>query len=310
MYESIRALHLSAVISMLGVSGEFKTRKGGTEYYGKCPLHDAKRNTTSFSFDNTGRFHCFSCGKKGRGAIDVVMAFKGCGFQEAVEWLSSQQTLPQSRHVVSTTPTNKAPNPLVTIEPAENQVYRSSYEKFKVESDWLKKRGLTQETLDRYGVFQYENPKRRSAYNGNILLPIRRFRDGEVVGYLVRFLQGEVKYLFPKGVSKSLEVFGSYQLREQTLPLRVGYLVESPFAVMKFHQLGFPAVSCYGWSVSPEQVSILTQLARGWVYLPDANKRDSIGQVLHQLSQKCWVKCPEYPADDPEHLTAEQIRSL
>jgi hypothetical protein len=39
-------------------------------------------------------------------------------------------------------------------------------------------------------------------------------------------------------------LFGAWQLRdEERGPLRIVYLVESPFAVMHFHQLGFPAVS-------------------------------------------------------------------
>lgn len=76
------------------------------------------------------------------------------------------------------------------------------------------------------------------------------------MGYLSRNI-GEVspekpKYLFPNGVSKGL-LFGAWQIKnEATLPLRVVYLVESPFSVLGFSQLGLLAVSPFGWSVSPE----------------------------------------------------------
>src|SRR3990167_10230457 len=300
----MRSLPLLSVLAMLRVQQNWKTRKGGAEHYGRCPLHSSKRNTTSFSMDSSGRFHCFSCGAKGRGAIDLVMAYNKVGFKEAVTWLTSQT--PQVQSAPQTTS--------IAVEPVsellENVPYKSSYEKFKVESGWVKERGFTGETLEPFGVFEYNNPKRKSIYSGSIMIPIKRFLDGATVGYLARLRQGDVKYLWPKGVLKSLEIFGAWHLRSEQ-PHRVGYLVESPFAVMKFHQLGFPAVSCYGWSVSSEQTSILRDLAKGWVFLPDADRRkEALQQVVPLLVQRSWMKCPEYPCSDPELLTREQIQAL
>ena len=51
------------------------------------------------------------------------------------------------------------------------------------------------------------------------------------------------------------------------------YVVESAFSVRHFHQLGLPAVALLGWSVSEQQLEILTQLAKGVVYLPDSDKQ-------------------------------------
>ena len=86
-YADLRSLPLSLVIPWLGAPGSWKERKGGSEWSGKCPLHEAKKNNTSFSFHQDGRFNCFSCGKKGRGAIDFTMALRGVGFQDAVDEL-------------------------------------------------------------------------------------------------------------------------------------------------------------------------------------------------------------------------------
>src|ERR1019366_473643 len=36
--------------------------------------------------------------------------------------------------------------------------FKSTYEKYKVESPWLKERGLTEDTLKRFEVFEYMNP--------------------------------------------------------------------------------------------------------------------------------------------------------
>jgi DNA primase len=117
------------------------------------------------------------------------------------------------------------------------------------------------------------------------------------------------KYVFPKGFQKSREVFGAWQLKDKA-QLRTCFLVESPFAVMAFWQKGFHAVSCFGWSISPEQIAVLAQLARGYQFLPDKDKTKEATQYAGLLSQSCWVRMPNYPADDPEALTAEQIKAL
>lgn len=309
-YASLRALPLQAILYWLGVRTEWKSRKDGQELYGPCPFCQPKRNRANFSFTTDGKFHCFSCSQKGKGSIDLVIAYRKVGFQEAVEILkgfdASQIQLPQ-----------EAANPRTKlVQVVENQPFKGSYEKFYQPSEWLAKRGFAPETLETFGVGLYDNPKRQSRYKGKILLPVRRFVDGEVVAYLARTpepAEGEPKYIFPKGFAKHLELFGCWQLKEKgCLPLRVGFLVESPFCVMRFHQLGLPAVSPFGWSVSDEQVKILRDLAKGWVYLPDSDKHEQAAESVRKIACVCWVKLPPLPEGirDPEQLTIEQIRSL
>ena len=308
-YRNLRSLPLQAVLTCLGVTDVWKSRKEGTEWWGRCPLHDAKRNSNSFSFDNTGRWHCFSCNAHGRGAIDLVMAVRKVGFQEAVEFLKTlhAEPIPTPQLVCKT-----AETPTIS----ENPPFHGSYQKFYVPSEWLAKRGFLPATLARYEVGEYSNPSRQSAYKGKILLPVRRWKDGELVAFLARTpepKEGEVKYVWPKGFSKHLELFGAWQLKNDvSLPVRVVYVVESPLSVLKFAQLGFPAVSPFGWSVSPEQAATLARLAKGCVFLPDADKYQEAGQFAGLLSQHLWVKMPGLPAgvNDPEQLSAEQIRAL
>src|SRR5258707_9599799 len=88
-YADLRVLPLRDVLSWLGVNTEWKSRKDKQENYGPCPIHQAQKNQTSFSFDSTGRFFCFSCGKHGKGALDLVMAVKGLGFNQSVDLLRS-----------------------------------------------------------------------------------------------------------------------------------------------------------------------------------------------------------------------------
>ena len=262
-------------------------------------------------------FHCFSCQAKGKGAIDFVQQLRKGGFQDAVNFLT----------VI--TPT-KAPiaSPEVVSEPIKG--YSGKYEKYKVPCEWLDKR-IPRQIQELYGVFCYNNPARKSAYSGRVMIPV-----GDVVGQLYGYLGRHVpdnppnqqtnkdipKYLFPNGLEKSKYLFGAHELSSGKVlrpdgqfhqaPVRVVYLVESPFCVMKFASYGLPAVSPFGWSVSEEQRKLLQSICRGLVYIPDKNKYDQATNQAAALCQAMWCRMPTLPAgiDDPEYLNYEQILAL
>ncbi len=304
-YAHIRNLPLFAVLSGLGIDmSRFKQRKGkyGKEYYGPCVFHEAKENNTSFSFSENGLFHCFSCQVKGKSAIDLVMKVKECNFTSAVallEQLGTQvgtQTEPKTEQQEAT-----------KLVP-----FKGSYHKYKVPCEWLTNRIPSQDVLDRFEVFCYNNPARKSAYSNKVMLPIKG-TDGQTYGYLGRSFNGEdVKYNFPSSFPKHKFLYGAYEALQLHQPLKVVYLVESPFCVMKYASYGLPAVSPFGWSVSQEQLDILCTLSKGVVYLPDKNKFGQSSSTTANLARQMWVKSPPLPEgiDDPESLTVQQLLAL
>lgn len=313
-YQKVREIPLTAVFQALGVNQEWKRRKGGHEHFGRCPHpdHNPKQNNTSFSFDDTGRFHCFGCDWKGRGSIDAVQGMKRCGFQPAVEFLEGITPVAEQTPAISDSVSygEGSSERMDTLKPL-----KSSYHKFAVPCPWLEARIPDMTVRDRFGVFQYNNPQRKSVYSGKVMLPILG-TDGELYGYLARNPkpgEGEPKYLFPKGLPKHLFVFGAWQMMQMCeVPVKRLWLVESPFAVMKFVCLGLPAVSPFGWSVSPQQLDILCQLAKGVVYLPDRNKYGEGKAVAGLLASRLWVKYPELPegCEDPESLDKQTVLAL
>jgi len=310
--KDLREIPLPVVFQWLGIDlSGFKTRKGGTEWYGRCFFHEAQKNTTSLSF-TAELAHCFSCQMKFKGAIDAVIQYKKVGFQEATAWLKEMKG-------------NSPAQPAIVQPGAESSVveplkpFTGKYEKYAVPCEWLEKRIPDEAVRKRYGVFCYNNPARKSAYSGRVMLPVRD-TQGTLYGYLGRAISdtkdsnnSEPKYLFPPNFPKSRFLFGAHELGTfGSLPLRVVYLVESPFCVMKFALYGLPAVSPFGWSVSPEQLSIVQSLTRGLIYIPDSNKYQECERTIAQLSRVLWVKAPPLPAgiDDPEYLSLEQIQAL
>jgi DNA primase len=244
------------------------------------------------------------------------MAVKACGFQEAVKLLQEiKPALNSGQEEVQTPVDNTIPPIKETLNPTENPPFKATYEKYYKPHPWLTERGLKPDTLKTFEAGFYDNISRRSLYSGTVMLKIRRFSDSQPVGYISRNV-GEItpdkpKYRFPAGLHKALELYGCWLLKEKA-PMRVLYVVESPFAVMKYYQYGLPAVSSFGWSVSDAQLAILQQLTRGVIYLPDRDKELDALAIAAKLARHLWVKFPPLPdgIDDPEHLTLEQVRFL
>lgn len=318
-HAALRNLPFAVVAPALGIDlKQFKLSKG--EYVGGCPIHQSKSNKGCFRYAEDGKFHCFSCNAKGRGSIDLAMKVKNIGFQAAVDLLTPLvgQTHPETKKAA---PEGNGEATEGIVKPLERDTWR----KFAKDCEWLNKRVPDQKVRDLYGVFYYENNSRQSAFNRRVLIPVKDL-EGKLWGYLGRWpgtenpSDSEVvpKYLFPKNLAKSRFLFGAHELTRPNspnsghLPLKVCYLVESPFAVMKFASLGLAAVSSYGWAVSEEQVALLAQLAKGCIFLPDRNKQDECAASCRALSRKLWLRFPELPSaiHDPEHLTLEQIQAL
>ena len=325
-YESLRSLHPMNVLNALGVNtSTFKKRSNKPEWYGKCPIHHSKNNNTCFSIHEDGRFGCFSCEAKGRGALDLAMQVLKIGFKEACERLGS---IPA--------PTAQSPNVEAPAARSEvlKPILKDTWRNYQVPCEWLEARCPDKSVREAYGVYCYNNPARKSAYSGRVMIPVKD-AEGVLYGYLGRDTkcnrdsnpapETAPKYLLPKNLPKSQFLFGAWELSRGLhlesvrrgephsggLPLKVLYLVESPLAVLHFASLGLPCVAAYGWSVSEQQAELLKQLTRGVVALPDANKAGrEYDAVIRELAQRVWVRFPSLPVNDPEQLDKETILAL
>lgn len=312
-YAHIRSIGFPALCSALGIDpAAFKQRKGGQEYYGRCPLHEAKTNTTSFSYHADGRFNCFSCSQKGRGAIDFTRAVKGCGFQDAVSFLGTVQApAKEEKPVLQQSGASQG-----KVKDYSQPLTKDTWLKYQVACEWLEKRIGSADVLKRYGVFCYDNPSRpKSIYRGRVMIPFRHHETGALYGYMGRAIEGEPKYLVPPEFPKASFLFGAYELRSGTsgqLPLRWVVLAESPFCVLKYAAHQIPCVSGYGWSVSDEQVEILATVTRGVLYIPDRNKHEQAEGCTGKLARRLWLKMPPLPdgIEDPEQLSPDAVRKL
>ena len=143
-FSSLRDVSFQALCTVLGIDfAKYKTRKGGDEWFGACPVHGPKQNTTSFSYHRNGKWNCFSCGAKGRGGIDLCKAVRNCGFDEAVALLT-----PLSSQAAQTPATGASSAPQSVVEATETELkpFTGKYAKFFQPNEWLERRadeGLT-----------------------------------------------------------------------------------------------------------------------------------------------------------------------
>ncbi len=196
---------------------------------GPCPLHGSKSNKGCFRYAGDGKYHCFSCHAKGKGSIDFTMAYAKIGFQAAVERLQSVKP-PMEPQTQKSPVLGNSVNASDVLKPLD----KDSWKKFPVPCEWLVKRIPDRAVRERYGVFCYNNPARKSVYSGRVMLPVRDLA-GKLFGYVGRLVPSEAlppdasstpKYLFPKSLPKSKFLFGADQLHTfGTLPLRCVFIL-------------------------------------------------------------------------------------
>jgi hypothetical protein len=65
MHDQLRSISLLSVLGVCGVQSEWKTRKGGTEWTGACPIHGSKNNRKLLQLRRRRTVALLSCGAKG-----------------------------------------------------------------------------------------------------------------------------------------------------------------------------------------------------------------------------------------------------
>lgn len=123
---------------------------------------------------------------------------------------------------------------------------------------WLD-RGFTQDTIK---AFQLGMDMMSDA----VTIPLRNDR-GDLLGVIRRFLEEDVdlRYKYPKGFKRSMNLFGSWLVEHLDTDMVV--LTEGAVDAMMLWQAGIPALAIYGSSISPTQVRLLRRLGVGQVVL-------------------------------------------
>lgn len=124
--------------------------RSGRQWKGCCPFHGEK--TPSF-YVYDDHYHCFGCGAHGD-AIGFVMQSQGAGFMEAVEQLAAEAGMEVPKPSPEAAEADRRRHDLTSVLELAQTVYqrRLRLPEGRAALDYLRGRGLTEETIDRFGL--------------------------------------------------------------------------------------------------------------------------------------------------------------
>ena len=263
--------------------------RNGRQWKGCCPFHNEK--TPSF-YVYDDHFHCFGCGQHGD-AIGFTMATEGLQFREAIERLAGEAGLEVPRESPRQVAKEARARDLHDVLQAACEVMqrRLRSPEGRPALDYLRKRGLTDDTIARFalgwsgagrGALAADlkplgiEPRqlaeagltkavegREGSYNdffyNRVMFPIRD-RRGRIVSFGGRILgDGQPKYLNGPETdvfSKRRTLYGLDMAREAVFRGKARLIVaEGYMDVIALHQAGFDgAVAPLGTALTAEQM--------------------------------------------------------
>ncbi len=289
------------------ISGYVQLQRKGSSFMGLCPFHNEK--TPSFSVHPARQtYHCFGCGASGD-VFNFLMEYERMSFQEAVQSLSARAgiALPQEEFSEEQKKETSERYRLLEIqkEAAKYYVYKLYSPEGKQARQYLKERGLSEETVKRFGLgYSGKSGSRLYAYLkqkgfsdarlkesglftlnegksqmqekfwNRVMFPIMDI-NRRVIGFGGRvFGDAKPKYLNSpetKLFDKSRNLYGLYAARSS----RRGNIIicEGYMDVISLHQAGFEnAVASLGTAFTSQQAALIHRYTKDVLLLYDSDE--------------------------------------
>ena len=288
------------------VSQYVRLTKKGNSYFGLCPFHNEK--TPSFSVTpGKQMYYCFGCGAGGN-VFNFIMEYENYTFGEALKYLADRAGVELPKIEYSREVRQKAQEKAELLEinkqAAQYFYYQLRTEKGQTGLDYLKNRGLSEETMRKFGLgysdraggglYRYLKAKgypddrlrgsglfnvdeRHGMYDkfwNRVIFPIMDVNN-RVIGFGGRVMgDAKPKYLNSpetKIFDKSRNLYGlniARATRKKYLILCEGYM-----DVISMHQAGFTnAVASLGTALTSGHASLLKRYTQEVLLLYDSDE--------------------------------------
>jgi len=284
------------------VGSRIQLKKNGGTFKACCPFHQEK--TPSFHVNAQKNFyHCFGCGASGN-SINFLREYENLSFNEAVEELAkiAGVDVPKDERNQQAYSSQKI---LLDALDYAGLRYRSaleSHEKHSIAQGYLKKRGLSSEIVERYGVGfapaerdflsskapaetlkaliktktvsdKYE--RLFDLFQNRLMFPIRNAR-GKTIAFGGRTLgDDKAKYInSPESevFHKSSEIYGLYEANQANRKIERLLVVEGYMDVVSLAQFGITyAVATLGTATNTESLTQLLKRCQNLVFCFDGD---------------------------------------
>jgi DNA primase len=286
-------------------------KKQGREYKACCPFHTEK--TASFWVSPEKQFyHCFGCGAHGT-VLGFLMNYDRMSFPEAIEDLASRLGLEVPREGGDANAgARRVDDTAYDLMDKVSRFFVEQLARDERVKQYVAKRGLTQETLDRFGIgyapnswndvlrrFGASDAERQQLtelgliierdrgqvregerhydrFRDRVMFPIRDAR-GRAIAFGGRIIdQGEPKYLNSPETTlfhKGRELYGLYETRQARTSLRRLVVVEGYMDTVRLHQYGIQyAVATLGTATTPEHLKRIFRLVSEVIFAFDGDR--------------------------------------
>lgn len=306
---------IKARVDIVDLVGEtVKLRRTGKNYIGFCPFHSNTRTPSFVVFPETGTWRCFGQCNEGGDIFRFVMKRENCDFPEALRMLAARAGVTLSAPQESRQVEDETLERLREL--LENAVLFYQYHLLqtpegKTAYEYLKRRGLKDETIHQFGLGYAPNrwdaalqhfTERGYAqedllqvglivqredgqgvydrFRHRIMFPIRD-AQGQMAGFGARVLNPEdvPKFLNTPQTplfDKGRLLYGLDRARKAIRAHDQAIIVEGYLDVIALHQAGFTnVVSPMGTALTEEQLRLLKRYTRHIILALDA---DAAGQ--------------------------------
>jgi len=284
------------------VGSRIQLKKSGGTFKACCPFHQEK--TPSFHVNAQKNFyHCFGCGASGN-SINFLREYENLSFNEAVEELAkiAGVDVPKDERNQQAYSAQKV---LLDALDYAGLRYRSaleSHEKHAIAQNYIKKRALSPEIVERYGVGfapaerdflsskapadtlkaliktktvsdKYE--RLFDLFQNRLMFPIRNAR-GKTIAFGGRTLgDDKAKYInSPESevFHKSSEIYGLYEANQANRQIERLLVVEGYMDVVSLAQFGITyAVATLGTATNTESLTQLLKRCQNLVFCFDGD---------------------------------------
>lgn len=215
----------------------------GSEYLCVCPFHADRNASFQFNIDS-GLYVCFAgrCGVRG----NIFTLASHFGVQIGVRAQGNDAVLEEALSILRD---HEKRQRILDKYLPETTMSDDMLLTYKMPTDYWDSRGFDPETVEKFEL-GYD-------FMANAATIPMRTTSGGLIGLTRRFLDDDapVRYMYPRGFKKRLNLFGSWLLEEDDDSTVV--LTEGAIDTMKVWQAGFAALAQYGSRLSQEQVNIM-----------------------------------------------------
>jgi DNA primase len=278
------------VLADKGLLARFSVR--GDKLVGPCPLHLGDSNTAFVVSRSRNLWYCFTRCRCGGDVIDLVRRLQGCSYSDTARYLADLAGV--------------AMLPAVTLPPFVPFTARMLLDP---SASFLGHKQIRPDTARAFEAGAYHG---RGFLQGCIAV---RLHDpaGQPLGYAGRVLDPERalrqgKWRLPPRFPKASVLFNYHRVAAQLCQGVV--LVEDPWSVMRFAQIGISALALLGTTLSPAQHSLLVAAPRILLMLDG----DGAGRLATQDLRRCLtharVASVALPDEiDPDQLSDRELRT-